>query len=526
MTLSATKHALEEALDDLLSIRAPPAAHSAALTSLESVVTRVALASPSTRQLYSAFLKWQDTPTRNIASALLDWLGRVLVKCDLMSLAIESVAADLVKCLRLLQGLLLLHRPSQRFFQRRANLENLLMLLDLARPAHPHTPLLATPKPHPSPVLFPSTPTASPRLDSASSASPLASAEIATQVSLAALDALLCGLVDRPKNMRAFEAVGGLGAIVRVLKDKGVAQSVRIKVIELLFYYLMPEANPAQPDTRPSTSSDMSFASSTSSTSLDSQFLRHPERLPDVLSGAADFVPQTPIKQRNSRSRGEGPATPNRARSHADESSPTRTPCRSRSEASEAGTFGRSSDRSSDRGETTPRHRRTDSASGATTPRAEGKRADHHHRRSRSAVSVPDTLRDVGQHSHRQLSGSREVDVSAAGRSVDKSDMPPPPVPAARRASSSIRRSISQPPDQAFDRPRTPVERTSTPVSHNSAAPTTPTSRSRRDAGTQPEVARSKHLRSEWEKKELLRQVMPNVDALQERFRAMGLSEV
>lgn len=423
------------------------------------------------------------------------------------------------------------------------------MLLDLARPAHPHTPLLATPKPHPSPVLFPSTPTASPRLDSASSASPLASAEIATQVSLAALDALLCGLVDRPKNMRAFEAVGGLGAIVRVLKDKGVAQSVRcvllmlislsrsakstfagpfrrIKVIELLFYYLMPEANPAQPDTRPSTSSDMSFASSTSSTSLDSQFLRHPERLPDVLSGAADFVPQTPIKQRNSRSRGEGPATPNRARSHADESSPTRTPCRSRSEASEAGTFGRSSDRSSDRGETTPRHRRTDSASGATTPRAEGKRADHHHRRSRSAVSVPDTLRDVGQHSHRQLSGSREVDVSAAGRSVDKSDMPPPPVPAARRASSSIRRSISQPPDQAFDRPRTPVERTRTPVSHNSAAPTTPTSRSRRDAGTQPEVARSKHLRSEWEKKELLRQVMPNVDALQERFRAMGLSEV
>lgn len=109
---------------------------------------------------------------------------------------------------------------------RYADAQILLALLDLSRPNEPTTPLLATPRPQPSPVMFPSTPAASPRLGSGSGAN-LPSEDVKTQVAIAVLDALLCGLVDRPRNTRAFEAANGLAAIVRVLKDKSIAQNVR-----------------------------------------------------------------------------------------------------------------------------------------------------------------------------------------------------------------------------------------------------------------------------------------------------------
>lgn len=109
----------------------------------------------------------------------------------------------------------------------------LLALLELARPNNPNTPLLGTPKPQPSPVLFPPTPAASPSLPSEAYSAP-AQAELPTQLALAVLDTLLCGLVDHPKNMRTFESVGGLGAIVRVLKDKSVSQAVRCVEVVLL----------------------------------------------------------------------------------------------------------------------------------------------------------------------------------------------------------------------------------------------------------------------------------------------------
>jgi alpha-D-ribose 1-methylphosphonate 5-triphosphate diphosphatase PhnM len=47
------------------------------------------------------------------------------------------------------------------------------------------------------------------------------------KLAISALDTLLCALVDRPKNMRAFEESGGLESIVQVLKDRNVAQQVR-----------------------------------------------------------------------------------------------------------------------------------------------------------------------------------------------------------------------------------------------------------------------------------------------------------
>lgn len=82
-------------------------------------------------------------------------------------------------------------------------------------------------------------------------------AEISTRLSLAVLDVLLCGLVDQPRNMRIFEDVGGLAAIVRVLKDKSVSQTVRYVSLTL----------PRITDNRDSRTESLALAGSRSSRS-------------------------------------------------------------------------------------------------------------------------------------------------------------------------------------------------------------------------------------------------------------------
>lgn len=111
-----------------------------------------------------------------------------------------------------------------------SSLQYVLAVLDFSRPSAIASPRLSSAQANPSPVLFPPSPT-----PSASSPDPSGSHRPAvnpaqsspTALSLIALDTLLCALVDRPKNMRVFEQAGGLAGIVKVLKDKSVAQVVR-----------------------------------------------------------------------------------------------------------------------------------------------------------------------------------------------------------------------------------------------------------------------------------------------------------
>lgn len=56
----------------------------------------------------------------------------------------------------------------------------------------------------------------------------MTAAAAAERVLLATLDVVLCALVDRPANVRVFEAVGGLGVVVAVLKDRACAEAVRL----------------------------------------------------------------------------------------------------------------------------------------------------------------------------------------------------------------------------------------------------------------------------------------------------------
>lgn len=159
----------------------------------------------------------------------------------------DLMRSNLARCLGLIQGLLLLHRRSQRLFSRRSSIEvsgtgvslnlfsdvkkplqYLLVILDLARPSHVASPLLPSAFPNPSPVLFPPSPSpASSSSPPRAEESPELAAHSPTALAMSALNTLLCALVDRPRNVRAFERAEGLAGIVKVLKDKSVAQVVR-----------------------------------------------------------------------------------------------------------------------------------------------------------------------------------------------------------------------------------------------------------------------------------------------------------
>lgn len=46
-------------------------------------------------------------------------------------------------------------------------------------------------------------------------------------LSLSALDTILAALADRPRNIRAFEDIGGLAEVVKLLRAKHASKAVR-----------------------------------------------------------------------------------------------------------------------------------------------------------------------------------------------------------------------------------------------------------------------------------------------------------
>ncbi|OCF62036.1 hypothetical protein L486_01702 [Kwoniella mangroviensis CBS 10435] len=126
------------------------------------------------------------------------------------------------------------------------------------------------------------------------------------------LELLFCILVDSPKNARTYEKLGGLEAVTRVLKGTGVTKDVRMKCIEFLYFYLLPEQN--DPQRAVSSSSSSSSSSNESSLFPPSPLLTsqnpidvptighsndthspkgHPKELADI---DMPFVPMTPRK--------------------------------------------------------------------------------------------------------------------------------------------------------------------------------------------------------------------------------------
>lgn len=102
----------------------------------------------------------------------------------------------IISTLDLTQGVLLLHPPSRTLFAREIYMNLLLDLLD--------------------PVNCPA-------------------------IQSSTLLVLVTALLDNPASTRTFESVDGLLTITSLFKQRGTAREVKLKLVEFLYFYLMPE---------------------------------------------------------------------------------------------------------------------------------------------------------------------------------------------------------------------------------------------------------------------------------------------
>ena len=102
----------------------------------------------------------------------------------------------IISTLDLIQGVLLLHPPSRTFFAREIYMNLLLDLLD--------------------PINCPA-------------------------IQSMTLLTLVTALLDSPKNTRTFEDLDGLLTVTSLFKQRGTSREVKFKLVEFLYFYLMPE---------------------------------------------------------------------------------------------------------------------------------------------------------------------------------------------------------------------------------------------------------------------------------------------
>ncbi|SPN97388.1 related to cell division control protein 14 [Cephalotrichum gorgonifer] len=152
---------------------------------------------------FREFFKLQEGFEWNVAMRLVSTLDR------LMGRGYSDGQNDLLilGALDLIQGVLLLHPPSKSLFSREQNMN---LLLDLLEPVN------------------------CPAIQSAT------------------LLTLVTALIDTPRNTRTFEALDGLLAITSLFKSRSTTREVKLKLVEFLYFYLMPEvpSDPSKPGAR------------------------------------------------------------------------------------------------------------------------------------------------------------------------------------------------------------------------------------------------------------------------------------
>lgn len=52
---------------------------------------------------------------------------------------------------------------------------------------------------------------------------------------------LVASLIDTPQNTRTFENLDGLLAVTSLFKSRSTSREVKLKLVEFLYFYLMPE---------------------------------------------------------------------------------------------------------------------------------------------------------------------------------------------------------------------------------------------------------------------------------------------
>ncbi|KAK7203252.1 cell division protein Cdc14 [Myxozyma melibiosi] len=146
---------------------------------------------------YREFLRLQDGFEWNVCLRLLSCLEKLLGQENN-----ELSSILIVSALEILQGVLLIHRPSRRVFVREVHMTILIDLLDSQLPA---------------------------------------------SVQGATVSALVCALVEEWQNIRTFESLEGLATICTLFKRKSTDKEVKLKILEFLFFYLIPEPQNATP---------------------------------------------------------------------------------------------------------------------------------------------------------------------------------------------------------------------------------------------------------------------------------------
>ncbi|RYP09663.1 hypothetical protein DL765_008363 [Monosporascus sp. GIB2] len=137
------------------------------------------------------FFRLQEGFEWNVALRLVNTLDRLVAKGsdgqnDLLILS----ALDLI------QGTLLLHPPSKTLFSREMYMN---LLLDLLEP------------------------------------------DFCPAIQSATLLTLVTALIDTPQNTRTFENLDGLLTITSLFRSRGTSRDVKLKLVEFLYFYLMPE---------------------------------------------------------------------------------------------------------------------------------------------------------------------------------------------------------------------------------------------------------------------------------------------
>ncbi|KAI7158570.1 hypothetical protein KC349_g4788 [Hortaea werneckii] len=144
---------------------------------------------------FREFFRLQEGFRWNVASRLLETLttlmGHPTTSSQTNSLILSTTS--------LLQGILLLHPPSRTLF---ARYDAMNLLLDLLDPSNP------------------------------------------SSIQAQTLLVLVTAMLDCPRNTRAFESLDGLGTVTSLFKSRSTRQDVKMRTLEFLYFYLMPESSP------------------------------------------------------------------------------------------------------------------------------------------------------------------------------------------------------------------------------------------------------------------------------------------
>ncbi|KAK3722525.1 hypothetical protein LTR37_002517 [Vermiconidia calcicola] len=152
---------------------------------------------------FREFFRLQEGFQCNVASRLVSTLER------LMGMGNPSQTDLLIaSTLELLQGILLLHPPSRSLFGREVYMNLLLDLLDAANP---------------------------PKIQSQG------------------LLVIVAALLECPRNTRTFEDMDGLLTVTSLFKSRSTSKEVKMRTLEFLYFYLMPESAVLSRNSAPNT---------------------------------------------------------------------------------------------------------------------------------------------------------------------------------------------------------------------------------------------------------------------------------